>query len=289
MTATIATLIALTAASCGGTQPSTTPQLTDPGEIIRAALASTASATSFHLDATIDGTIAISVPIGGLSGPATPVALAGSTATADVDLADTAARATFAVPTMFGLGGEVIAVDGKAYVKTTLTGTLYSESDASSAAVDPSAAGDAIDALGSVLLADGVELVKGDDVPCGSSQCYTVSARLDASELGLDVTPVSGLVDLAGATLDVTVRVEQAAPNHLAGIEAVLTTTDGNAVTVDATISKWDEPLTISAPPADQIKPPGSTWVRPGVTSTAWMNVEWGPTRRPGSGHKLGA
>jgi hypothetical protein len=35
----------------------------------------------------------------------------------------------------------------------------------------------------------------------------------------------------------------------------VLTTPDGNAVTVELVTSKWDAPVSISAPPADQVKP----------------------------------
>ena len=36
---------------------------------------------------------------------------------------------------------------------------------------------------------------------------------------------------------------------------------DGTALNVDVTASKWDEPVTITAPPADQVKarPPSTT------------------------------
>jgi LppX_LprAFG lipoprotein len=254
MVTTLAVVLALPLAACGGTTTTSAPALTDPAEIVRAALTATQSATSVHLDVAIDGTLTVALPIGGVSGPATPIDLTGATATADVDFADTAARATFAVPTLFGLGGEVIAVDGRAYVKTTLTGPLYTEQASSAAAVDPSAAGDAITAMGDLLLDGGVVLVKGDDIACGSKQCYTVSTDLSAADLGLASTPFAGMIDLAGATLHVTVRVEQDAPNHLAGATGVLTTADGNTVTVDMTASRWDEPVTVSPPPADQIK-----------------------------------
>ncbi len=250
-----AVMIALPMAACGGATTTSAPALTDPAEIVRAALTATQSATSVHLDVTIDGTLAIALPIGGLSGPATPIDLTGATATADVDFTDTAARATFSVPTLFGLGGEVIAVDGRAYVKTTLTGPLYTEQASSAAAVDPSAAGDAITALGDLLLDGSVVLVKGADVACGAGQCYTVSTDLSAADVDLSGTPIAGMIDLTGATLSITIRVEQTAPNRLAGASAVLTTADGNSVTVDVTASRWDEPVTISPPPADQIKP----------------------------------
>ena len=97
--------------------------------------------------------------------------------------------------------------------------------------------------------------VKGDDVACGSTQCYTVKADLTADELAaLGVGAAAGLpVDVAGASLAVTVRVEKDLPNHLAGLTFVVTTGDGNALTLDAILSRWDEPVTITAPPADQI------------------------------------
>ena len=114
--------------------------------------------------------------------------------------------------------------------------------------------GDLIDNLGDILLKPGLNLVKGDDVACGSKQCYTVSADVTADDLG--ATALTGLpVDLAGATLKLTIRVEKDLPYHLAGITAVLSQPDGTALTVDITASKWDEPVTISAPPADQVKP----------------------------------
>ncbi len=54
--------------------------------------------------------------------------LADTTATADVDIAGGDARATFALPGIARVcAASCIAVDGTAYVKTTLTGPLYRE------------------------------------------------------------------------------------------------------------------------------------------------------------------
>jgi hypothetical protein len=257
-TAALPTAIAgltLALAACGGDGASSAPALTDPTEIVTAALTSTEAATSVHLDVGFDGTITLTLPIGGLGGGGTPIDLTDATATADIDFADTAARATFAIPNMFGLGGEVIAVDGRAYVKTTLTGPLYTESAATDAPVDPSDTSAIIDTLGDLLLSDSVELTKGDDVPCGAMTCYTVATQLAADDLGLGTGLFGGMIDLGGATIALTIRVEQGAPNHLAGLTGVLTMADGTTLTIDVTASKWDEPVTIAAPPADQIKP----------------------------------
>ena len=249
----VAALLMIAVAACnGGTSG---PVLTDPTAIVTAALKSTEAAKTVHLELTADGTLSVPLPIAGAAG--TPIDLTGATASADVDLAKGAARATFSVPSMLGLAGELIAVDGKAYIKTTLTGPLYQETAAGGAPVDPSKAGGMIDGLGDLLLKQGVVLVKGDDVACGSKQCYTVSADLNAADLGPTASgSIGGLpVDLAGATVKLTLHVEKDLPNHLAGVTADITTPSNGNVKLDVTFSKWDEPVSITAPPADQIKP----------------------------------
>ena len=245
--------VAFLAAACGTTP--TGPALTDPREIVTAALKSTEDAKSVHLAAIVEGEATVALPIGG--GTGTPLDLTGTTASADIDFVKPAARATFALKAGLTVNGEVIAVDGKTYLKSTLTGPLYEESAAGAGFFDPSIIGDLTDNLGDLLLQPGVDLVKGDDAACGSKQCYTVSAEVAAADLGttgsgaLDSLPVN----LAGATLEVTIRVEKDLPYHLAGVTAVLSQPDGSKLTVDVTASKWDEPVTITAPPTDQVKP----------------------------------
>ncbi len=247
---TFAAGVAMLVVACGGVTAG--PALTDPTEIVTAALKSTEGAKSVHLGIAIDGKATVALP--GAAGSGTPVNLAGTTASADIDFANKAAKATFSVPALLNFAGELIAIDGKAYLKTTLTGPLYQESPAGAVPVDPTKAGSMIDNLGDLLLKEGVVLVKGDDVACGSKQCYTVSADLTAAQLG--VGTVANLpVDLSGASLKVTVRVEKDLPYHLAGVTAVLTMADGNSVKIELTASKWDESVSISAPPADQVKP----------------------------------
>jgi hypothetical protein len=244
--------VAFLVTACGMTP--TGPALTDPREIVTAALKSTESAKSVHLAVIVDGEATVALPIGGGSG--TPLDLTGTTASADVDFVKPAARATFALKAGLTVNGEVIAVDGKTYLKSTLTGPLYEESAAGSALFEPSTVSDLIDNLGDILLKPGLDLVKGDDIACGSKQCYTVSAELTAADLGTESSALDNLpVNLAGATLKVTIRVEKDVPYHLAGINAVLSQPDGGELTVDVTASKWDEPVTISPPPADQVKP----------------------------------
>ena len=246
-------VVALLAAACGMTP--TGPALTDPKEIVTATLTATESAKSVHLSALADGTATVALPMGG--GTGTPVDVTGTTGSADIDFVKPAVKATFALKAGVTVSGEAIAIDGKTYLKSTLTGPLYQESAAGAGLFEPKIVGDLIDNLGDLLLKPGVDLVKGGDVACGSKQCYTVSADLTAADLGTDASSAldSLPVNLAGATLKLTIRVEKDLPYHLAGVTAVLSQPDGAALTVDVTASKWDEPVSISAPPADQVEP----------------------------------
>ena len=242
--------VAFLVAACGTTP--TGPALTDPREIVTAALTSTENAKSVHLAADVTGEATVALPMVG--GTGTQLDLTGTTANADIDFVKPAAHATFALKAGLTVNGEVIAVDGKTYLKTSATGLLFEESAAGAGLFDPSIVGDRIDNLGDILLKPGLDLVKGDDVACGSKQCYTVSAELTADDLG--ATALTGVpVNLAGATLKLTIRVEKDLPYHLAGVTAVLSQPDGAELTIDVTASKWDQPVTISAPPADQVKP----------------------------------
>src|SRR6185369_12954027 len=165
---------AVLVSACGATP--TGPALTDPKAIVTAALTSTEAAKSVHLALMANGEATVALPFGG--GTGTPLDLTGTTASADIDFVKPAAHATFALKAGLTVNGEVIAVDGKTYLKSTLTGPLYEESAAGAGLFDASIVGNLIDNLGDILLKPGVNLVKGDDVACGSKQCYTVSAQL---------------------------------------------------------------------------------------------------------------
>ncbi len=244
--------IALLAAACGGTAPG--PTLTDPTAIVTAAVNSTAAAKSVHIDATLDGTATVNL---GGGGSGAPIDVSGTTASADIDLVKPAAHATFAVKAGVQIGGEAILVDGTTYLKTTLTGPLYVASPAGSLPIDLTQLPRAINTVGDLLTKQGVALDKGEDVACGSQQCYTVSADLTADELGTSALGSAGglPVDLTGASLKLTVMVETSLPNHLAGVTAVLSMPDGTKLTAVLTASKWDQPVTVTAPSADQVKP----------------------------------
>jgi hypothetical protein len=246
-------------AACGG--PSASP-LSDPSEILGAAVTSTSTATSVHIDLAADGTFTADL-MG--TGTATPVQLSDTTASADVDMAGGEAKATFSIPGLLGLSGEVIAVDDTLYYKTSLTGAMYQTMPLSSAAAeipspDPSAAASMLAELNDFLAQPGVDPVKGENVDCGGKTCYTVTIELTPDEiaaLGGDVPQPSGLPvpmpDLADTTVDLTFKVEQDT-TRLAGLDAVITAGSEGSLTLNLTFSKWNEGVSVEAPPADQVQ-----------------------------------
>jgi hypothetical protein len=246
--------ITLGAAACGG-GPSL-PALTDPTEILTAALASTEGARTVHADVTVDGSVEADLFGTGSSGQS--LELKGTPAAADVDMAGGKARATFKVPPIFNLSGELIQIGETSYLKTSLTGPLYEEQQATdSLPVDPTNASGMFDGLRDLLTAEGVDPVKGDDVSCGGKQCYAVTMALSPDELtalGVDPAALAGdlPIELGAASLDLTVRIEKDT-RRLAGIAALISFEAQGSLTVDASFSRWDEPMDISAPPADQI------------------------------------
>jgi hypothetical protein len=248
-------------AACGGPSASA---LTDPEAILGAAVTTASTATSVHIDVAADGTFTADVTG---TGTATPIQLDDTTATADLDAAGQALQATFSIPGLLGLGGEVIVVDDTVYYKTTLTGALYQTMPLDSAGTaipspDPSAAAEMLAQLDEFLAQPGVDPVKGADVDCGGKTCYTVAIELTPAELaalsGGAVPQPSGLpipvpVDLADTSVALTFRVEQET-TRLAGLDMVLGAGDAGELTINLTFSKWNEGVDIQAPPADQVQ-----------------------------------
>jgi hypothetical protein len=249
-------VLSIIVGACGA---ASAPALTDPREIVTAALRSTESAKSVHIEMTLDGKV--SAPSTGAGAPGPTIALTGTTASADVDIAAGSAHASFSVPAFLGLTGDLIQIGGTSYYKTSMTGDMYqSQTSANLLPVVPIPAGSGslVGTVDEFLSRPGVDPVKGDDVACGSTQCYTVQIELTSDELiamGADAATASGLpLDLGAASLNLAIRVEKDT-NHLAGFAATVALGEQGSLTIDMAMSKWDQPVTISAPPADQVQP----------------------------------
>jgi hypothetical protein len=157
-------------------------------------------------------------------------------------------------------------VDGTSYLKSTLTGALYRALPIAADGPLPSGAARAgiLKGITDLLSRPELDPVKGGDVSCGSATCYRIEITLspaDLAALGLgDMEAPAGLPipiplpDLSAATVDLAVLVAQDT-TRLAGITATTDLGADGAATLDLTFSKWDEPVSISAPPPDQVAP----------------------------------
>lgn len=253
---------ALVVGACQSTPPAI--ELQDPREILAAAVTTTAAANTVRIDATVDGTLTLDLL--GVGAPST-FELTGTTFSADLDLENGDARATFSAPGLLGLTGEVIVVGGTTYLKSTLTGALYRTLSTGADIPVPSGTTRAtiLEDLAGLLARPELDPVKAEDVACGNATCYRVGialspadlAALGAGELeaptGLPI-PIP-LPDLAAATVDVTVLVAKDT-TRLAGVAVDADLAANGAAVVDLTFSKWDEPVTIDSPPPDQVAPP---------------------------------
>ena len=245
--------VAVVLTACGG--PSL-PALTDPTEIVTAGLDSTEGARTVHLEITLDGEI--DADLTGVGGTGTGIPLTGTTASADVDMAGGKAHATLAVPALLNLNADLIQIGETTYLKSSFGGPQYEIMQATDELpVDPTDASGIFDDVGDLLTAEGVDPVKGDDVECGGRQCYTVMIELTPDELAaLGGGAVTELIpmDIGMASVAFTIRVEKDT-RRLAGINSVVSLGDQGSLTLDVAFSKWDQPVDISPPPPDQVKP----------------------------------
>ncbi len=245
-------------------QSAPTPsELQDPRAILAAAATSTAAAKTVRIDATAEGSVALDL-LG--IGTASTVDLTGTTASADLDLARGNARTIFTAPGLLGLTGELIALDGTSYFKSTLTGTLYQVQPIGAAIPTPSGATSAtiLKGLTDLLANPTLRPIKKDDEPCGSATCYRVDVTMTPADLAAlgagDLQARAGLPvpiqlpDLTTATVDLRLLVAKDT-TRLASLRAAIDLGAAGSPVVELTFSKWDEPVSISAPPADQLAP----------------------------------
>jgi hypothetical protein len=239
-------LMAVAITACGSSAPS----LTDPDEIITKGVAATGEATSLHLAVAVTGSVTIPQTGGTFN-------LEGTTAEGDFDIANDRARLSFKVPAFLSLSGEVIQVGTDSFVKTTLTGDLYTKSTTtdSGVPVDPAAA---ISQVGDFLDKEGVEAKKLDDVSCGDQTCYAVSLTIPSSLLGsagaatgVDASQFLGESVVINLQFDRdSLRLTQVSTDVDAG--------DAGTFGVLIAISGYNAAVEVSPPPSDQVTEDGS-------------------------------
>ncbi|HEX2194181.1 MAG TPA: hypothetical protein VHK63_04370 [Candidatus Limnocylindria bacterium] len=235
--------VALTLAACS----SGPPPIADPKEIVLQGLQATSELGSAHVLLVVDGTVSIPDMGGEMS-------LSGTRLEGGFDLENRQGRLEFTIPPIMGLTGEVIQIGGDTYTRTSLTGELWSKStvseDVAARAMDPAAQ---LDEVRAFLEREGVELEKLDDTDCGDRTCYAVRLTVPAGELtgaaggaGLNVDQI------AGETLVVDVFFDRE-ELWFAGAETTLSAESLGEVTLTLTLSEFNEPVQVEAPPADEV------------------------------------
>lgn len=244
-------------AACGGAPAA--PALTDPNEIIVKSMETLQGAKSVHLEVGVSGSF--NADLFGTGSPS-ELALDSTSFAGDLDIANERARVTFEIPALLGLTGEVLVIGDTSYLKTSLTGSQYQKS-ATDDAVGGDAPSDPAEAIANLRTAleetDGIDPVKGADATCGDKQCYSVDLDLDPSSLsGLGAEAPLPIDELpTDGTAKVTFLVEKDTLRPSSIVVAASAAAEGN-VTLTLTLSRWDEPVTIDEPPADQVTEGGA-------------------------------
>lgn len=232
-----------------GACASSTPALTDPGEILTKAVETLQKAKSVHLEATLDGTAKLDLSG---SGQASDLALSGTSLGGDLDLANGNASLNLAVPALLGLTAEVIVVDGVTYTKSSFTGEKFQKGTASDPGLPVDAADpqQALKDLADWLARPEVDPKKLADASCGSKSCYQVQIDLSAEDLKALIPEAADMTD-GSAVVTVLVEKDTLRP---VSVVVVVTAADLGELTVTVSMSKWDESASIAAPPADQVE-----------------------------------
>ncbi len=244
-------------AACGGSSTSA-PVLTDPAEILQKGAASLGEMKTFHLRGAVDGEIPLS--IGGQGGGA-PLPLGGTTLEGDVDVPAGKLSVEVVAPSLLNLTANLVVSDGSAYLKAPIvTGDSWVRQPMQGGlGANPGAA---IASLSTFLAQPDLKPEKLPDTRCAGTDCYSVRFTVPAKDLQAALGSLGSAVPgLSGAAVgDATVTVGVRKDNlQLATINLEIPAGGAKPLTVALELSKVGEPVTITAPPADQVKgSPGS-------------------------------
>jgi hypothetical protein len=238
--------------------PTPTP-IADPGEILTKATAAMAGVKTLHLQLDLSGTVKLDLTGTGSGGP---LDLKGTTGAVDLDVASKSLHATVTAPGLLNSGIDAIVTTDAAYYKVTgglSQGTKYTKiafpasvsGPAASASPDASAA---MSALQSALASFKPQLdklpkpTKGADQTCGDTTCYTIDYHITSTDLAALASPGASATP-GDVTAQLLVRQNDF---RLSKVTLGVTSTDQVNLTL-AIAATYDQPVTITAPPADQV------------------------------------
>jgi predicted small lipoprotein YifL len=229
----------------------TTPpdQVTDPREMVSRSLQSVLDAFSFHVEATVDGTLPGPV----VGRPAGPHELDGTTVTADLRPRDIRTRAAVTSSSL-GLDLDAVTIWGDAWYRTaddgpwvkTFLGTLAADTgfDANPLTL--------VDRLHSYVSAEAHRPVLSEvacAAPSGACHRLVFEAGSDPSDLLVAILPEANAAALPPVSTTVTLDTD-AKTLRPARLVLAMTSADGSVdLVVIAHTSAWDGPVQIDEPP----------------------------------------
>jgi hypothetical protein len=240
-------LLGLVAAACGG---AATLVLSDPKQILEAGIAGLQAAKTFHVDGTATGKLVLSLGGSTRTGSGAPIALDGSTITGDGDLAGKRASLSLAVPALFNVTADAVAIDGVVYIRVPLLGsggwTRQAAADSIfGLLVDPAAV---LAQLGAFLARPGVAPRTLSNERCDDADCYAVAFTIPAAQI-TGGNPAAGLLGgLVLGDVAVTALVRTDTP-RLVKLSFDMPLGAGGTVNVALSLSKIGDPVTITPPP----------------------------------------
>lgn len=279
--------VILAACGSGSSSPSAPsgPLLTDPREILARSLTALNDARTFHLEGTLSGTL--NADLTG-SGTNSAIDLKGTSMSADADVPNQRATLSISVPALFALKVDYIQIGPDTYSRNSLDGstwthTSFNDSGSAGPSTGPSAGPSAgpvavptprrigtpapatpspaaptpaasLDLVGQITA--GLDRLpnpptKGPDTACASKTCYSVSIVVPLSSGGQDALGLP-LPSAAGATVMIDFEIEQDTLRPVQATASIDAGTTGT-FTLALSLSKFDEPVSISPPPSDQV------------------------------------
>lgn len=244
----------------------------DPYLVLTDAALATSTATSFHLLAEANGTLNLGEVMGNV-----PFPIDGTKAEGDISINPPAVSLTFEVP-LQGIaisGGALVPGDGNAYVKLALPmGSVddlwhiipIGPLNVPSPLASPKPAADMAAQLKTELDEAGATLTNEGDASCAAGTCTKLHLEIPASALEDNVGDLGGVLpgesaipgespaasEVPPAPIPVDILVDQASGRIDSVTAAFADAATGTNVTLTITLSNYDVPVTVTAPPADQ-------------------------------------
>ena len=241
-------LLAIVAAACG---PSARV-LSEPVEVLQAGAASLREMRTLHLRGLIEGELRLDL---GDAGGGAPLQLEGTTLDAEIDVSNSALAVELLAPALLNMRVSLIAVDGGAYLRVPiLTGDGWIRQPAEDGlGGDPGAA---LAGLAVFLARPELKPERLPDTRCAGTDCYsvrfTVPAEALRAALGTLGSSIPGLSGDAVGDVAVTVGVRRD-DLRLVTLGVEIPAGGTAPLKINLELSKVNEPVTIEAPPADEV------------------------------------